>query len=85
MGFVFDYTPATTPIYACGAGAYTNPAVSVPAVAASGVVATTIQNTVFEYKKAYEATSGKTYQFKTQEERMRYMLEAMKTANCPPS
>jgi hypothetical protein len=76
MGFFFDYTPATTPLQPSNVPKDT-------ATLASAVRDTRISQTLYEYKKAVDlASPSKPYTFKTQEERMKYMLEAMKTSNC---
>ncbi len=47
------------------------------------VLDATVNGTIYQYVLNYEASTGKKYKFKNQEERMRYMLEAMKPENCP--
>ena len=76
MSFIRETIP--TPVYACGgAGAVAPPE-------RTGSVATTGTNgTIYQYVLAYEAETGKKYKFKSNEERMRYVLEAAAVASCP--
>jgi hypothetical protein len=67
---------APTPLQTCGT-------VTDKAVLSSDILmSNSIMGTVYEAKVAYETATGKPYRFKTQQERMAYMLEAMKTSRC---
>jgi hypothetical protein len=69
-----DLTPPT-PVYPCIGGPQST------ATDSSVQLNTLITGTVYEYKQAYEAT-GKKYKFKTQQERMAYILESIKSNRC---
>jgi hypothetical protein len=74
MSFFRD-TVITTPVYPCGP-------VATAAPDARTVTAANTNGTIYQYVTNYEATTGKKYKFKSNEERMRYMMESVRPENC---
>jgi hypothetical protein len=64
-----------TPVYPCAGG-------STGAADARAPLTANMNGTVYQFVRNYEATTGKKYRFKSNEERMRYMVESMRPENC---
>jgi hypothetical protein len=77
--FTDPFVPSS--VYPCNQGAFTGSVGT--AEDASRILDTAIMGTAYQYKIAYEATTGKKYRFKTQQERLQVMIEGSKPANCP--
>lgn len=76
MSFIRETIP--TPVYPCGGAGAAAPAERTGSVAVTGA-----NGTIYQYVLAYEAATGKKYKFKSNEERMRYVLEAAAITSCP--